>query len=64
MTDLRMRTTSELETLYQRVHVIRTENRGVSRARNLGAARADSSVIAFLDTDDVWLPGKLSRQMN
>jgi len=54
----------ELETLYDRVRVIRTENRGVSRARNLGAARTNSSVVTFIDADDVWLPGKLSRQMN
>lgn len=55
---------SELEVLYERVHVIRTENRGVSRARNLGAERADARVVTFLDADDVWLPGKLRRQMN
>lgn len=55
---------SELETLFERVHVIRTENRGVSRARNLGAAKANSSVVTFLDADDVWRPGKLCRQMN
>jgi glycosyltransferase involved in cell wall biosynthesis len=43
--------------------VIRTENGGVSRARNLGAERANADVIAFLDADDMWLPGKLRRQM-
>lgn len=54
----------ELETLYERVRVIRTENGGVSRARNLGAAEASANVVAFLDADDVWLPCMLRRQMS
>lgn len=53
----------ELESLYERVRVIRIENRGVSYARNLGAARADTNVVTFLDADDVWLPGSLDPQM-
>jgi glycosyltransferase involved in cell wall biosynthesis len=34
----------------------RTENSGVSAARNLGASHASSDCLAFLDSDDVWLP--------
>jgi len=34
----------------------RIANSGVSTARNLGAARATSDRLAFLDSDDVWLP--------
>jgi glycosyltransferase involved in cell wall biosynthesis len=45
------------------VTVIRKENGGVGRARNLGAERARGKYVAFLDADDVWLPEKLERQM-
>ncbi|WP_317451583.1 glycosyltransferase family 2 protein [Methylobacter psychrophilus] len=38
------------------------ENCGVSSARNLGVHHATTDWIAFLDSDDEWLPEKLSRQ--
>ncbi len=42
--------------------VIRQENKGVSAARNAGVAAASGQYIAFLDSDDMWLPEKLFRQ--
>lgn len=45
-----------------RVKLIRQENRGVSAARNAGAAVACGKYLAFLDADDIWLPAKLERQ--
>jgi glycosyltransferase involved in cell wall biosynthesis len=38
------------------------ENRGVSAARNTGIRASRAPLIAFLDSDDYWLPQKLSVQ--
>jgi len=40
--------------------VIRQENKGEGGARNAGVAAATSTWIAFLDSDDEWLPQHLS----
>lgn len=39
------------------------ENQGISASRNLGMSRSTGQLIAFLDADDVWLPGKLAAQV-
>jgi glycosyltransferase involved in cell wall biosynthesis len=39
------------------------QNRGVSHARNTGVRRSSGRFIAFLDSDDEWLPPKLERQI-
>jgi glycosyltransferase involved in cell wall biosynthesis len=38
-------------------------NRGQAASRNLGIAAAHGTYLAFLDSDDVWLPEKLERQI-
>lgn len=39
-----------------RIQYFSQENNGVSSARNLGIANAQSDYIAFLDADDYWYP--------
>jgi glycosyltransferase involved in cell wall biosynthesis len=46
-----------------RIRVLRNErNVGASAARNAGVAAAQGNWIAFLDSDDIWLPDKIRSQ--
>ena len=47
----------------ERIRVIHLTGTGVSRARNVGMAQSRGELIAFLDADDVWFPGKLEAQV-
>lgn len=53
-------TASVLAAYEGQITVIRQENRGVSAARNRGAAAATSEWLTFLDSDDVWYPHRLA----
>jgi len=57
--------THDVMSRYQdsRVHYVWQENRGVSAARNTGMRVSAGELIAFLDSDDLWHPEKLARQV-
>lgn len=45
------------------VKLFTQKNAGASAARNRGVREARSEWVAFLDSDDVWLPTKIERQL-
>jgi glycosyltransferase involved in cell wall biosynthesis len=48
---------------FQNMKYIYQNNRGVSSARNIGIENANGDWVAFLDSDDEWLPNKLHEQV-
>jgi glycosyltransferase involved in cell wall biosynthesis len=44
------------------VKYVPTTNGGAGRARNIGIDHARGDLVAFLDSDDEWFPGKLAVQ--
>ena len=56
--------TKETLLKYQnRIKYIYQENQGVAIARNTAILNTSSEFLAFLDSDDEWLPKKLELQM-
>ena len=46
-----------------RVRIIRQHNRGLSAARNTALRHASAPLIALLDSDDLWAPSYLEKQL-
>ena len=47
----------------KRVRYLYQINRGVSSARNVGIRNSTGNYVCFLDSDDIWLPEKLEKQI-
>ncbi len=59
-------TASVLERSFaSRIHLVRMPSRrGAGAARNAGVRLARGELVAFLDDDDLWLPGKLDAELS
>jgi glycosyltransferase involved in cell wall biosynthesis len=56
-------TAAILERYRDRATLLRQANGGAYAARNLALRHAKGELVAFIDSDDAWLPEKLARQV-
>lgn len=56
-------TEEQLRPYFDRITYVKQENRGRAGARNRAIALARGTYVAFLDSDDAWLPDRLERQV-
>lgn len=47
-----------------RLRILHQENRGLAGARNTGIRASRGEFVAFLDSDDLWLPAKIEYHLN
>ncbi len=55
--------TAAIAQSYPGVHYFYQPNQGPAVARNKGLAHSTGELISFLDADDIWLPGRSSREV-
>lgn len=55
--------TAAVARAFPEVRYFHRRNGGPAAARNTGLEHAQGELIAFLDADDLWLPGKLTLQV-
>jgi glycosyltransferase involved in cell wall biosynthesis len=53
-----------LEPFGKKIRCLVTENKGPAHARNIGMKAASGKYVAFLDSDDLYLPGKLEWEIS
>ena len=54
----------DLKFKYKNLQIIHSENKGPASARNIGIRASKGKYVAFLDSDDIWVPNKLEKQIN
>jgi glycosyltransferase involved in cell wall biosynthesis len=47
----------------KQIRYVQQQNKGVAAARNRGVQESVGELIAFLDSDDLWLPSKIEKQI-
>ena len=56
-------TVNDIKDKFKMVKILIEKKKGVSSARNLGIVNSKNDWVAFLDSDDEWMPDKIKKQI-